>query len=328
MNKRYAPNWRKLYQFEEFGDFENYFIELCYVCWRRDFKSALGEPLTNKTAINGNPIFGNENIDFAKYRLLSERVEELEDGNVGLLKVVEIYGYAPTNVYRTYSAEPVQQFGLTDPSGYLSVLVDTTHLSTYDAVNDEFKIFLQDVSGLAVGDLIQMDFVGGGTYNNARGPEVAIREIGGNSDDGFYVITPAFEASFYRKVDGVNVGTLSKQETAYYLISARPSPSGTIFWGGTRNFVRAASTRSPRMIITTIFNGISFSTEFPQLEGKFIVSSGTDETDTITTTTTPNVSTWKQMIADGDLIVAQDAQVDEVFPTTLYRKTVKRIRAR
>ena len=321
--KRYAQNYRKIYQFADLGDNENFFIELCYICARNEFKSNIGAPLTNKTAINGKPIFGNVNIDFGKYNLLDERIEELEDNASPLIRVFEIYGYAPETVYRNYTAEPVQQLGLEDPSGYLIASPDTTKLSTYDSVKDEFKIYLLDVSSLAVGDLVYMDFVGGGGYNNARGPAVAIREIGTD-----YIIVPAFEATFYRQIDGVNIGSISKQETAYYLISGRPTSSGSAYWVGTRRFIRSASTRTPRTIITTVFNDISFYTTFPQLEERFIVSSGNDETDTITTSTTPNVSTWKQMIANGDLIVARDAEVEQIFPNTFFKKTVKRIRAR
>ena len=307
MIKRYAPNWRKVYQFAEFGDYDNFFIELCYIVARQDFVSALGSPLINKTGIDGEPIFKSVNIDFTKYKLLNERVEPLEDRNVGLLRVFETYGYA----------EPVQQFGLEDPSGFLTLTVNTATPTVYDAVADEFKLQLQSTAGLAVGDLIYAAFTGIGNFNNGSGPQVAIKEVAQT-----YVVIPAFEMTFYYK-NGQLAGNISKQDTANTISGLNP-----YYWSGTRNFLRDASTRKPRTIITTVFSEVSFYTEFPQLEQKYIVSSGNDETDTITTTTTPNVTAWKQLVADGALIIAQDAAVEAVYPTTFFKKTVKRTRAR
>ena len=319
---RYAPNWRKVYQFAEYGDYDNFFIELCYICPRQEFKSSLGAALINKTGIDGRPVFRSVNIDFTKYALLNERVEPLEDRNVGLLRVFETYGYAPAKNYQTYSAEPIQQFGLEDPSGYLTLKVNTAKRTTYDSVADEFALQLQSTEGLVVGDLIAAKFVGtfnssGNYFNDATGPQVAIKAVYSG-----YVVVPAFELTFTTKTGQV-AGTIGKQETANVI-----SGLNLNYWNGTRRFIRDASTRAPRSIITTVFNDISFYTTFPQLEQRFIVSSGTNETDTITVNTTPTVSEWKQMIADGALIAAQDAAVEVVYPKTFYKKTVKRIRAR
>ena len=321
MIKRYAPNWNKIYQFAEYGDYDNFFIELCYIVSRQSFTSALGAPLINKTGIDGKPIFKNVNIDFSKYKLLNERVEPLEDSNVGLLRVFETYGYAPARNYQFYSAEPVLQFGLEDPSGYLE---KTASDATYDVSDDEFTLTLNNTEGLAVGDLIKASFVGypnpsGGYYNNAFGPSVAIKSVSGNN-----IVVPAFELTLVSRNSGEVVGSLTKDQTAVF-INTPNSPTG---WQGARDFIREATTRTPRTIITTVFNDVSFYTEFPQLDHRYIVSSGTNETDTITPNTTPTTSEWKQMIADGTLIAAQDAAVEAVFPTTFFKKTIKRIRAR
>lgn len=320
MIKRYAPNWSKIYQFAEYGDYDNYFIELCYIVARQSFTSALGTPLINKTGIDGKPIFKNVNIDFSKYKLLNERVEPLEDRNVGLLRVFETYGYAPARNYQFYSAEPVQQFGLEDASGYLEALAT---FATYDIANDEFTLTLQSTDGLAVGDLIKASFVGGRNlvsgsfYNDAYGPSVPIKEVQSG-----YVVVAAFEMTLITKTGSV-VSTLSKDQTAIFIRAN--SPTG---WQGQRKFIRDATTRTPHTIITTVFNDVSFYTEFPKLDQRYIISSGNDETDTITANTTPTTAEWKQMIADGALINAQDAAVEAVFPTTFFKKTIKRIRAR
>ena len=314
--KRYFENWKKIYPFSEYGDYENYFIELAYATTKQEFKSCVGNPLTNKTALNGKSIFKNVNIDFQKYSLLAERIEE-QTGD--LLFVFVTYGFAPSKNYTTYTAEPVQIFGLEDPSGYLQISVNTSVVSTYNVPDDEFKIQISDTQGLNVGDFIRMKFIGkdafGIHFYNGVSPSVPIVEVGGG-----YVITPAFEMTFVDK-KGVVQNTQSKIATINVI-------SGIDNWDGQRNFIREASTRQPKTIITSVFNDISYYTSFPQLDARFVVSNGDAESDIITANTTPNVSTWKSMIANGERIVIQDASVDVVYPNTLFKKTVKRALAR
>ena len=313
--KTYAQNFRKVYQFEEYGDRENYFIELAYVCARDEFHSMLGAPLVNKTASNGKPIFGNVNIDFARYKLLNERVEEID---ARMQRVFETYGYAPDTVYETYSAEPVEIFGLEDPSGYLEVYADITHQTTYNPANDTFNLYLTDTSGLVIGDVIRAQFTGWNSFYNAVGPSVAIREI----PSAGLVVVPAFQISFITP-NGQITTTISKQDTANVISRLNP-----YYWDGTRLFVRDVSTRLPKTAITQIYNLISFHTSFPQPSPRFVVSLGNTETNVISSLTVPSAATWKSYIAAGTRITCQDSEVDTVFPRTFYRKTVKQILAR
>lgn len=317
--KRYVQNFRKIYQFAEFGDNENYFIELCYVCPRSEFKSELGAPLINKTAINGKPIFGAVNIELGKYRLLNERIEELEGDTASpLIKVFETYGYAPDTVYTTYSAEPVSIFGLQDPSGYLEVYA-TGHSSTYNPSNDTFTIYLTDNSQLVVGDVIKAQFIGSGQWYNCVGPSVAVMQVLANN----VIITPAFQLTFIDRRGQVTT-TISKQDTANVIALLNP----TGYWNGTRKFVREVSTRNPSSVITNVYNIISFHTSFPQPDARFTVSLGNSETDTISALTIPSATTWKSYIASGTLINCQDSSVDTIFPKTFFKKTTKKVLAR
>lgn len=77
------------------------------------------------------------------------------------------------------------------------------------------------------------------------------------------------------------------------------------------------------MQIVSIKSNISFSETFPALDSRLVINSGQSETDTITDTTTPGVSEWRQWIATGWYYNVQDAQVEIVFPKTFFKKIVK-----
>lgn len=87
--------------------------------------------------------------------------------------------------------------------------------------------------------------------------------------------------------------------------------------------IRQAATRDPSMQIVSIKSNISFSETFPALDSRLVINSGQSETDTITDTTTPSVSEWRQWIATGRYYNVQDAQVEIVFPKTFFKKIVK-----
>ena len=316
---RYAPNFNKIYKFAEYGDYDNYFVELCYVCPRGEFASRIGAPLANQTAIDGKPIFRAENIELAKYKLLNEQVEPLEYGAVDYLKVVETYGYAPSRNYTTYTAEPVRQFGLEDPSGYKRFTVDTRQPTTYNVSEDTFNLCLQSVEGLKIGDLIRMRFEPQAGTNSylGDGPDVPVKSIISGDLLSVAVIT-AFESTFYNP-SGDNT-TFSKQATANIISNINAGG-----WQGNRYFIRPATARAPKTVIKNVVNEISFYDTFPQLEGRFIISSGTTEVETITENTTPSVAEWKDLVAAQSLINIQDATVDIVYPQTFFKKTVKKV---
>lgn len=81
-----------------------------------------------------------------------------------------------------------------------------------------------------------------------------------------------------------------------------------------------AAPREPSMQIVSIKSNISFSETFPVLDSRLVINSGQSETDTITDTTTPSVSEWRQWIATGQYYNVQDAQVEIVFPKTFFKK--------
>lgn len=303
--KYYAENFEKVYQFAEYGDYENFFIQLGYLVRSHQFKSRIGAPLSNVTAANGVPVFKNENFHFSIYTLLNETLETLDGG---WTSVKELYGYAPERSYETFSAEPVTRPGLKDESGYMEFPIG--HV-VYNTNFDRFIFNMATYDSLAIGDTLS--FIARPTQGNrAEGPAVAVISIDGSS-----VTVPAFQITFN------NGGTWSKVQTVDFI-----NNPGNYGWSGSMRMVRTALSRSPLTVIASVRNEISFYRSFPALDSRLIISLGNDETDTITSSTTPNTETWKQMIADGDYYNAQDASVEIVFPGTFYKKTVKQTLAR
>ena len=301
--RMYSEYYEEVYQFAEYGDYENYFISLGYLIRSKSFKSRVGAPLTNETAANGRPIFKNANIDFSKYALLNETLEPKEGG---WTSVKELYGYAPEQSYVTYSAEPVTRPGMEDESGYKEFPVG---LTSYNQQLDRFTMTLSSIDTLAIGDILSFKSTAITHGNNGTGPAVAVISIEGNR-----VTVPAFQVTF-----PTSGNTYTKSATASFINN---------YDGGSKSMVRTALSREPLTLIASIRNEISFHRSFPALDSRLIISLGNNETDTITSSTSPNTSTWKQMIADGEYYNVQDATVEMVFPNAFYKKTVKQTLAR
>jgi hypothetical protein len=306
--KKYIQNWKKIYKFEEFGDYDNFFIELCYVTNKRDFKSELFAPLTNKVAQNGKSIFANENIDFTKYVLLNERIEEQTND---LMFVYETYGYAPTETYVNYTAEPVTYFGVVDPAGARQSNI--TNMSFVDATQRQIKVELptEDLAYFGLGDVVTFhrpfSQVGMSQQYALKSGDCVIIE---KTSDAVIVYTFTFM--------NANTGAVVSQNPIQIFNSSYIKP----------HIKKSASNRLPQTKISTITNTTSFFTTFPEVESKFVVSSGEGEVDTITSGTIPNVESWKQMIANGEYINVQDSLVDAVYPKTFYKKTQKKVLAK
>lgn len=315
MRRIYADYFEKVFQFAEYGDYENFFIQLGYAVRESDFISRVGAPLRNITACNGEPIFKSDNLDFSKYKLLFENVEK---SSGGWLMVKELYGYAPQTVYNTYSAEPVQIPGITDPSGYLKEAIPGRNLpnSSYDEQTDRYTIAVGEstASSLAVGDLVTFSrdlySVGSSWIAGVETPTVPILQ-----KDSTTITTEAFQAVY--NYPGGGASSPSKKDFVRDLNLSNANAYYAVY------VIRQAATREPSMRIVSIKSNISFSEAFPALDSRLVISAGQSETDTITDTTTPSVSEWRQWIAAGQYYNVQDAQVEIVFPKTFFKKIVK-----
>jgi|GEM_PF-2578805 len=314
MRRIYADYFEKVFQFAEYGDYENFFIQLGCAVREKDFISRVGAPLRNITACNGEPIFKSDNLDLSRYKLLFENVEK-SSGDWVMVK--ELYGYAPQMVYNTYSAEPVRIPGITDPSGYLKNAIPGRNLpnSSYDEQTDRYIIAVgaDTAAALTVGDLITLKrdlySVGSSWIAGIETPTVPVLQ-----KDSTTITTEAFQA-VYNYPSGTS--SPSKKDFVRDLNLSNVNEYYAVY------VIRQAATREPSMQIVSIKSNISFSETFPALDSRLVINSGQSETDTITDTTTPSVSEWRQWVSTSHYYNVQDAQVEIVFPKTFFKKIVK-----
>ena len=307
---QYCQSYNKTYPFSEYGDYTNFFVELVYYIHKDTFTSKLGSPLTNHLAMNGEFIFSDfDNIDFTKYQLLNEKVEDTDIPNVKM--VTEIYGYAPDEAYVDYTAEPVTYFGYVDPSGARQSSI--TDMSFVDATQRQIKVKLptEDLAYFGLGDVVTFHrpFAQSGMSQQyaLRSADCVIIE---KTSDAVIVYTFTFM--------NANTGAVVSQNPVQIYGSSLGKPY----------IKKAASNKLPQTKISTVTNITSFFTTFPEVVSKFIVTSGTGEVDTITAGTSPTITEWKTKIANGEYIDIQDSVTEIVYPKTFFKRTLKRITAK
>ena len=312
---QYCQSYKKIYPFAEYGDYETFFIELVYYIYTDKFVSRLGETLHNKVAMNDELIFNlNDVIDFDKYKLLKEAKEVTDIPSVEM--ITETYGYAPNKVYQLYTSEIIDKYGFEDTAGYLKFYSNSC---IYNAAENTFthRATEEVVAQLSVGDMVRAEWQGSGTYYSGYSASVPILE----KVSATQFKTVAFEVTFR-----TSNYTAPKADVANCITNhIYPNWNG---WRGSTALVRDIAVTLPKAEMTTIHNQVSFYTEFPELEQKHKVFLGNAETDTITNGTNPTLEEWKQMKVNGDFINVQDATVDMVYPTTLYKKTLKQMKVR
>lgn len=329
--KQYAEHWEKVYFFKEYGDFDNFFIKLGYVCEEGEFVSSRGAPLTNKVAANGELIFKNVNIDFSKYKLLAEEIGEPQNG---ILTVKEVYGYAPENSYETYGAEPVNQFGLKDPSGYLKgeILMNLTE-NRYDPLEDVFYLKMASVDGFEVGNLVKptCDYralvINSGTVGTMHLPRGESAEVPILAIDAANKIlkTRAYGMQFYHP-NGASVGQADEASVMNGIYRNNGHANPDVYGSGWRPswLTRQSFNRTPSTEIMSVVSVITFHTSIPSLDKRFKVMSGDGEVDTIENgVSNPDADTWRQWMDAGRRWNIQDAVIEVVYPNALYKKILK-----
>ncbi len=119
---KYQDTFRFNWEFEEYNDKSEFFLELDYFINRENFVTRVRDfddsPILdwNITARNGKKIFRNFDVSRYSdrgYRLINENVE-VSNADEDILRVTELYGYAPKKIFTTQSFEIVSFLGHTD----------------------------------------------------------------------------------------------------------------------------------------------------------------------------------------------------------------------
>ena len=356
---QYIQNYEPVNYFEEFENNSNNWIKLYYYIEIPFFKSALGtgKKLRNITALNDCPIFSSyDKIDFDKYFLKEETKELCGIPNTYL--VSEVYGYAPDFTYTDFTSQTITRCGWEDPSGALTASITSI---TYDHTESTYNIVLSEANAnlLRVGDAIKIT---GGEYKLSNNSGVSFKEdvivpaygLGAGYRQGYYYYAPFSTSSLpIVEISGTTVkvqsqdaiipagSILGNDNVSYYTWDTHNASPERVAWqisavGGTIS--RGYSSKVPENRTTTLKIYTSFLDKAPDiLEQKFTPVDGQGlETDTIKSTTVPNITLWKKIIAgtatvseiaslngitnDGYMLV-EDATLERFHG--IYKKTLK-----
>ena len=311
-NKCYDDLFRRVFQFQEYGDMTNFWLEFDYYITRDRFVSRLGESLdVNIRSFSGEKILRDaadaETIASRAYKVINETIEPQGDWQ-DIYKVTELYGYAPSNSYENFGCEIVQRFGTEDLSGQTTQQCFPGNRSTYDAGLDIFWIDMDTrISNFNVGDIVNCVGIGIDNFYNFSSPQVSIEAI-----DGQKMEVRAFEVTC-----GTSGFTIGKQDTINVI-----NRLSTTYWNGKVYMHRLFFASSPRNRLVNVRSIVTYHDSLPGIIERFSPIDGTGaEVDTITNVTTPTIDEWKNRIAANDEYVVQDSEIEAVY--TLYKRTVK-----
>ena len=349
-SKRYQGLYEPVYRFKEFGDLENYWIRLKYLCNRDDWQAvrgARGTPLDfDMLNEDGQKIFGD--IPEAHLAVLRNRGYALgdssepepvdEDGSV--VSVSETYVYAPEKTYSVYDTDIVPIWGLkdTDYQTQSSVVIGE---GAGNVRQTQFYlntiIHVQDASQFKTGDYVILHFTCEFGWNNgvsiehwndawAESTPQRIVRIDGNyielqSNAAFTTLDEkytGYESHYIHDVarffEVLNGGTLHPD----YNLTLKPT-SGYM--------LRAYSTRTMKKRESMTREDVTFHMAFPNLADCEIFvpqqQTGAEYYDiSRETTTTP--AQWKAKVAAGEWFIYAEPKVSYDADNGVYELRVKK----
>ena len=355
--KRYQGLYTPIYRFSEFGDTENYWIELQYLCNRDDWQSvrstigsSLDFDLKNE---DGVAIFGeiqSEHLSalIAKNYILggiSEPEAYSDDGSI--ISVREIYVYAPDKTYTIYDSDIVPIWGIkdTDYATQSPIVFGSDPDNPIHERATRFYsttiLYVENASLFKTGDYVLAHFgcrflsdaaANPVMYTDAwveSGVERIIR-IDGNlveleHDISFGTLDNIYTDYVNHYVDGYG--------EAFFKVLNGATPESTghnktlLPLSGKCYLMRAYSTRVKKMRECLTKEEITFHTSFPSLTEleMFVPQQETgNEYDEISRETTVNPATWKNMVASGAWFIYAEPKVAYDAAHGIYELRVKK----
>lgn len=355
--KKYAQNFRIVYPFSEFGNFNFSFIEISYLFPDNIyFQSNLGGYLTDHVAVNGENIFGSYPIP-SNYTCINE---ELEEPNGGWITVKELYGSNP--VVSTMNRD---EFGsaIGDPfiftrygqlaysyprqiERYSSATYSNNEISysnsTFDGDNNLIAIGMPlSISELEdqfpLGSLVRLYGAGySNLYNDVIGEDTTVQNVGFTTVNGEQIsllYLDAFIANVQVSTStGNNNVSVSGNALAYfcnsrYLVDGR--------WQGSIYIQRRSEEIPAKNLLVDAQERVAFFTSYnaasswSELNGRWkpIKLSTNSECDYVGFDTNPTRALYNRGVSNGTYISAQDPVIERVYQS-FYKCTAKYIKMR
>lgn len=309
---QYQDTFRYNWEFEQYNDKSNYWLELDYFINRDNFATRVGLPLDlDVQCERGAKIFRNLGasqlaaIRSRAYKLINESVD-ISNADEDILKITELYGYAPASAFNVYSFDPIQKFGFEDPRGELTLTGQTNNTSygiQFDEGLGRFFIFPANSADLAqinTGDTIRINFPVHKTYYEISCPEVEVLRKTSNSFE-----TASFSGA-YVGGDGAPAETDIRNYSKW-----RP-------WTIHRSCLFSPS----NSYITNLRNEVQYFSAKPDIVKRLEPKLGNGVvSDRISSATTPSDTEWINMITNGTEYPAVDSEIEQVY--TLWKRTTK-----
>ena len=358
--KRYQGLYEPVYRFREFGDLDNYWIRLRYLCNRDDWQSvktpkgaALDFNLLNE---GGEKIFGGippEHLAVLKGRGYSlggcSEPEPVSDDE-SVVSVSETYVYAPNKTYTIFDSDIVPIWGMKDDdlqtqSNIIFPSLDNIE-DTFFYRNTTFRV---DNPGVfKTGDRVIAHFdckfakeVGAGvSFAQDAWLEIGlfrVVKIDGNIVELAHNTEASIQSIPKKYSSGYNYCTWRENEFFMLLRGENPSPNETYLYlqplslddypNAQHYLYRAYATREFKNRERQTKEEITFSLEYPDMSGieMLVPQQQTGfEYKEITRETVPTPQEWKAKVSAGEWFVYAEPRVSYDADNGVYELRVKK----
>lgn len=326
---QYQDTFRYNWEFEQYNDKQEFWLELDYFINRDSFISRIpvnaqsGADFAHSpsldfdiTAENGEKIFRNVSAERLAticargYKLLNETAETA-NADEDILKITETYGYVPNKTFTRRTGGIYTQYGRQDPDGARTSRVVKLG-GRYDAARERFYFKLNDgeLSYYAVGDEVALSGFGHGQNYNFTCPLTVVEDITADNLIGIKGVGLTF---------AVSGGTRDIHTTFLFFNDAD--------YGWTGYVAKTVSISQPRNSFMNVREDITYHQSLPLVVDKFCPKTQQGgETDTFSTVTLPTISEWKTKVANGDWVAVIDSEIENVH--SLYKRTIKYVKCR
>ncbi len=328
---QYQDTFRYNWEFEQYDNNRTEFwLEVDYFINRDAFETRIVNNTSpsldwDVRAENKKKIFRDFNVSKYSsrgYKLLKE-LPDIANADEDILKVTELYGYAPSQTFVQYGSGTVQIPGLNDEAGYKKFFFPmASGTCTYDYMAKEFtiKIGKTGTSIFGQGDMVTLfgEKIISSEYNIIT-PFVEILQAYPSRGE---IVVPSFSITW----DG-SLAEWDEYRTMWWL-------NDTLYSGGSkvnRNpyLIRRSKVRSPRAMQCSVKNTITYHNAFPTIQERMSILNGIDaELDTIDSQTRPNMSQWRNWVNNGSYFNIADSDIDTTYAPIIYKRTTKSTKCR
>lgn len=348
-NRIYENTWERNEYFEDYNDKDNFFIELTYEQYKGYWKSrASSRPALDWDIVgrSGEKIFKDADMSIfptRNYVLLYEKPATNADEDGNILKITEVYGFAPNKEFEEYTYEKVPVWGLKDSDYSTKAPVPFNAQAKHIQKTQFFNRARINVGSAAArfksGEEVALVLNGRYGYKYGIFAEIIYRQVACE-----FGLTIARIMGNYLEFTGELGGYQWSQEWydeydenqrwesmdyVFRCLNGNPSTTRDLLWRPTSGYIlKEYSERSYKTRMQSVHNTIKYTLTRPknsEIEQIFYPQNGIGKQyDVITMDTEPNHTEWKKRVANDEEFVAFDPEIKIDRDTGLYITRTKK----